>query len=350
MESKSHHETLMVRYLLGQLPPEDQVRLEERAFTDQDYMQNFLAVERDLIDEYARGELTGAERRQFETHFLVSPGRRQRLRFSKALAQIAPESAAAAETSRRTVLPSHANWWAPLLTWLRCRNPALVYSLAALLLVAVIAGLWLITGNTRRDTQVAQGNAAERGRGEAGASVSTGTGERGRNAEEKPTPQDGEGMESRQPAEQQQQIERNAVGARQPQSGREGRARAHKESPAPSQPVIASLILPPGTSRSSDNLPQLIIPRRARLAQLQVGLMPEDLFEVYHAKVRTAGGAEIWGRKNIRARATRGAGRALTLLLPADLLAAGRYELVLKGVTTQGKVEDVNYYNFSVMK
>jgi hypothetical protein len=36
--------------------------------------------------------------------------------------------------------------------------------------------------------------------------------------------------------------------------------------------------------------------------------------------------------------------------LPARLLGAGKYELALKGVTDEGKTEDVGFYYFEVLK
>ena len=62
MKSNPDSEDLLVCYLLGALPEEEQVEIEERAFRDQQYLQNIQAVESELIDAYVRGELTLGER------------------------------------------------------------------------------------------------------------------------------------------------------------------------------------------------------------------------------------------------------------------------------------------------
>lgn len=49
-----------------------------------------LAAEDDLIDAYARGELSGEERRQFEKHFLSSVDGRKRVQFARAFAGTVP--------------------------------------------------------------------------------------------------------------------------------------------------------------------------------------------------------------------------------------------------------------------
>lgn len=74
-----------VRYLLGQMGPDEQAALEEQYLTDPDVHDQLRAAERDLIDQYVRGELPDAA--EFERHFLSSPQRRQRVEFARALMQ-----------------------------------------------------------------------------------------------------------------------------------------------------------------------------------------------------------------------------------------------------------------------
>ena len=52
-------EKLIAQYLLGELPENKQVEIEDLAFQDQQCMQSILAVESDLIDEYVRGGIPG---------------------------------------------------------------------------------------------------------------------------------------------------------------------------------------------------------------------------------------------------------------------------------------------------
>src|ERR1051325_3604602 len=87
MAADLNNEKLIARYLLGDLPEEQQVEIEERAFADKDYLALVTAVENDLIDEYVRRELSETERRKFESRFLASAERRKRVEFAKALAR-----------------------------------------------------------------------------------------------------------------------------------------------------------------------------------------------------------------------------------------------------------------------
>lgn len=57
----------------------------------------------------------------------------------------------------------------------------------------------------------------------------------------------------------------------------------------------------------------------------------------------------VWAEDNLSARRGR-AGQSVVLNLPASTLSAGEYELALKGVTDDGRTEDVGYYYFNVLK
>jgi anti-sigma-K factor RskA len=88
MRDEPSAEALLVRYLLGDLPEEEQLEIEELAFRDQQFMQTIQAVESDLIDEYVRGGLSDCERRQFEGRFFASLEQGRKVEFAKALAMV----------------------------------------------------------------------------------------------------------------------------------------------------------------------------------------------------------------------------------------------------------------------
>src|SRR6185295_16358756 len=91
MRDDPFSEALLVQYLLGDLPEEELVAIEDRAFRDRQLLQAIQAVESDLIDEYVRGGLSDRERRQFEGRFFVSAERRRKVEFGRALTTVMPE-------------------------------------------------------------------------------------------------------------------------------------------------------------------------------------------------------------------------------------------------------------------
>jgi hypothetical protein len=77
-------ETRIVEYLLGRASPENREAIEERYISDPDFLAEVEAVERDLVDQYVRGEMPEL-RAAFETGYLVSPSRREKVEFARAL-------------------------------------------------------------------------------------------------------------------------------------------------------------------------------------------------------------------------------------------------------------------------
>src|SRR5215510_7279786 len=154
MAADLNNEKLIARYLLGELPEEQQVAIEDRAFTDKDYLALVTAVENDLIDEYVRNELSATERRQFETRFLASAERRKRVEFAKALARVP----VAATVPERTVVtePSRWYWRDSLYAFISGLNPAAKFAVVAVMLLLLVGGAWLLTETLRLRSQLTQ--------------------------------------------------------------------------------------------------------------------------------------------------------------------------------------------------
>ena len=117
MKQKSDNHELLLRYLLGELGEEEQGRLERRYFADDKLFEEMLLVEDDLIDCYARGELTEGERERVEKHFLKSSARRERVRFARALMRHADEQPPADQPEG--VKRKRVSFWRGLLSFFR---------------------------------------------------------------------------------------------------------------------------------------------------------------------------------------------------------------------------------------
>jgi hypothetical protein len=321
-----YNEELIVQYLLGELPEKQQVEIEDLAFQDELYLQNILAVENDLIDEYVRGEIPPNKRQRFESHFLASAERRSKVAFARALS-IAAESEAP-EVIRPRWTPTPGARQNPFVTFFRSLTPVAAFSLATAALVLIFGATWLMRDGIRLRAQVTQLR-AERESQEA----------------------------QRRQLEEQMARERSRseeLAARLEREREEAAARALPReglvSVAPASPsTIVALTLLPGLSRGSSNLPRLTINPEVRIVRLQVGIDPQDDYQYFRAELRTQDGKRILSQANLSARTTR-MGRMLGLNLPAKTLEAGRFELSLKGTSTTGTTEDVGYYYFEVLK
>lgn len=75
--------TTLNRYLLGDLPEAEAVKIDQLLLVDDDFYQELLIAEDELIDSYLAGGLSESERRSFESRFLVGNERQRKFQFGK---------------------------------------------------------------------------------------------------------------------------------------------------------------------------------------------------------------------------------------------------------------------------
>jgi hypothetical protein len=154
MKSTAEEQNAVQQYLLGLLPPERLPALEERLLTDEAFFNELLIAEDELIDRYLAGQVYGAEREGFESHFLLPPERRKKLRFARSLrrcvaakgaveVEVASESP---EEEREAARPFERR--PTFLSSLRARSPALTFSMAAAVLLLLLVGSWVWMSGT----------------------------------------------------------------------------------------------------------------------------------------------------------------------------------------------------------
>jgi anti-sigma-K factor RskA len=321
-----NHEKLITQYLLGELPEEQQVEIEDRAFSDKDYLASITSAENDLIDEYVRGELSAADRQRFETHFLASAERRKRVEFATALRTVVSESTAPEKNVIHDV--RRWSWRDSLYAFLNGLNPAARLAFGAAAVLMILGAAWLFYETLRLQRQVNQLQAEK---------------------------QSGQGLQQALDAERKRNEELNARLSQEKQqreqtdeSLRQLTETPEATKPAP-PPVFASLTLLPGLSRGGDQKPNLDLSNDVRLVRLQIGIDPEEQYKSFAVELRTLAGHQVWNRENLAPR-TRRETRAIGLTLPAAVLKSGEYELRLRGLTDGGASEDVGFYYFNVRK
>src|SRR5580765_7610112 len=108
-DKPQYDDRLLTQYLLGALPEAEESRLDELSIADDDFAARLVSMENDLVDAYVRGELSGPDLERFRSHYLLSPARREKVRFAEALIAAADHSPAAS----RTRAASHRWEWRP---------------------------------------------------------------------------------------------------------------------------------------------------------------------------------------------------------------------------------------------
>ncbi len=140
---ESEREKQIVRYLLGRLSQEQQAELESAFMSDDAVFEELLVVENELRDAYDRGELSGADRRDFEQRLLRTPRQRKAQQFTQALRQPRTPSTPAAR-----IAVEQRRW--KLLSQFGLRPRIFVPALSLALLVLVVAGVWLVRWESAR--------------------------------------------------------------------------------------------------------------------------------------------------------------------------------------------------------
>jgi hypothetical protein len=284
------------------LSDEEQVRLEEEYFGDEDFFEQMLVAEDDLIDDYVRGELSTRERELFEKRFMFSEKVRRRLEFARLLKH-SPAVAATVETTRARESEPVKRWRSSL-AFLRAQNPILQFAQVALLLLFVALALFSVarwrSSSERRQTLAQQ--------------------------------------EPSQPQVQQ-------PGGTQPPTVNVPSNQSSKE------PLPATLLLVPGSIRSADEAHTLTIPTDADRVLVQI-ILEQDSDRLYRAEIRKVQGQDVvlWKDDALQSQSTGSGEGMVDLKIPAKLLTAGDYKVKLGGITEDQKIEAVADYTFRVVR
>ncbi len=145
MSESSDRAPEIVQYLLGTLPEAETERFDALSVADAEFANELNATEQNLVDAYVEGGLTGATLARFESHYLASPRRREKVEFARAFQTLVERKVAGSRTAGFLSRPriSHQSL---ILRW----------SLAAAAVILLATGGWWTLQNlsSRADKQL----------------------------------------------------------------------------------------------------------------------------------------------------------------------------------------------------
>ena len=329
MRDKADNEKLLIRYLLGSLPEEQQIQVEGGFLSDDQSYERLLALENELFYDYAQNKLAPDEREQFEKRFLTSEQNRKKAMIASALAHKMSELASVEKAEQGIADREPQHFWQSLKSYFVAQSAAMKVSLAALAIVS-LALIWLVMGIARLRNEFNQFQ-AQRATQEDQLQQQARR-ERGR-ADELSLKLERETVQNA--------VLRQELSKMHAQSGGQG------ERPS----SIISLVLAPSIVRDqAPGMKKLYLPQGASLLKLLLKLKGEVEYKSYQAILLTAEGAERWSQDMLQARRT-GSGRSIELWLQTKILAPGDYELRLKGYASDGTLEETgDYYYLSIRR
>jgi anti-sigma-K factor RskA len=84
-EQVEEQDTWLRRYLLGELSDEEQQKIEEKLLIDNEYVEQMLIAEEDLIDDYIGGRLPVSQQQAYKQLFPLTREGRRKIQVSRVL-------------------------------------------------------------------------------------------------------------------------------------------------------------------------------------------------------------------------------------------------------------------------
>jgi uncharacterized membrane protein YciS (DUF1049 family) len=329
MKDEADNEKLLIGYLLGNLPEEQRLQVEGEFLSDDQSYERLLALENELFYDYAQNKLSPGEREQFEKRFLSSEQNRKRAELASALARKMSESAPAGNTEKSIADREPRHFWQSIKSYFVAQSAAMRISLAALAMVS-FALIWLVVGIVRLRNEFNQFRAQR----------AVQVDRLQQQAQREIARADDLNLKL------EREIDENAM-------LRQELSKMHAQSGEQGErfPSVISLVLAPSIVRDqASRMKKLYLPLGASMLKLLLKLKGEVEYKSYQVALLTAEGAERWSQGMLQAQRT-GSGRSIELWLPAKILAPGDYELRLKGVASDGTLEETgDYYYLSVRR
>jgi cell division protein FtsB len=315
MENRFYNEESLVRYLLGQLSEEEQMRIEEKYFDDQEWFAQLEVIESELIDSYIRHQLSEKDCQSFENFFSQLPERRRKIAFAQAFQLFVEQKKE----------PQSIKEKAPLYrTFLHfIGHNRLSFASLVLVLLLLPGCFWLVFDNMQLRNRLQQ--------------VQTGASEiekREQDLQEK----------LRQERQQVEQLAKDLENERNRQVAQDP---SNPELPSPLAQIV-SFILTSDTVRSSGGIKKLEISPATQTIRFIMSFTSDENKEVF-ATMKRVGSEDILQRAQLKTQ-TKGSKSQVIWSLPAKSLDKADYMIILNGKDENGATVDIERYAFRVIK
>jgi hypothetical protein len=295
------------RYLLQDLRDSEQTEVEDELFTQESATEQLFRAEAELIDAYVTNELSQRDRTLFETRFVTSSRRAERVKTAELLLSRAAASKPASTARSRTSLGAMAD-----LFRLPYARPLVALGFVFVCAVSSVVSIFVSSSVLRRE--IARSTAA-------------------------PTNKT-VGKHEEAPAQQQTYVTKSELD----QVMAELRDRQNRASEKP----LFAFVLAPSAVRSTHSAQQLVVPRGSSAVKLQLTIIGDANYRTYRAVLRDTDQNQIWSGTVDGRRAADT--RTAEFVAPASALAPGEYTVELAGDPGSGSFESVQEYFFSVVR
>lgn len=341
MKTKTYNKEEIDAFLLGALNEQDAERLDELSFTNDEFADELKSAEKDLIDSYVNGELAGETLEKFESFYLASPLRREKVEFAKTFQIFAKDKITEFQTENSEA--QSGGFFSKFFTFPRL---SLQWGFAAAALLFLIFGGFVFWENSRLRDELSRTTTTgdEILKREAELALREKqlndeiSNQRIQNSENE--------KELSRIREERAKLEQELKNKQERQNDQLAAAQKPTLTPQKRQPSIFSFVLIP-TLRGNSQLQVLNIPPKTDSAAIKLELESND-YDFYRVALRNpASGQTLWQSGKIKSKP---ANNSLNINFPANLLKSGVYSLEVKGLLKDGTAEIISDYSFRAVR
>ena len=327
MNSKNNDKQNIICYILGELSEEERDKFEENYFNDDEAFQELEVIESELIDDYVRESLSSQEKSRFESKFLTTIKRRERVEFARLLMKSVQQNSLATspiitENTTKPTIEKRASWQELLTNYFLSQINLLRWSTVLALLITIIGSGWLLVANHKIEKQFINSQ-AENIKLQEKIKMLT------------------------------QQADKEAARSKELASNLQREQKQNEllnqEIQATNQlkntlPMILSFILDAGTERGAKTANSLKITKDAKEVELKLKFNLTEHYQSFKAVLKNADGEELWSDSALHLTVGKQS-NTVNCRIDAGILQKGDYTITLTGLPGKRETE----YSFLVV-
>lgn len=331
---------LATMYFLGQTTDAERDKIEDRFFIDEDYSYFLDETERDLIDNYVKGNLSEVDRKRFEQNYLVSDEREEKLKFSILFNERSKAVESSPVVSSQTITKS--SWF----DFLKMPRVVFAGALGVLLLFLVLIGILLNRNKTpefaRNDANI-ENKVPDKTQTPPVQPIENNSSNSGNNTSGNTSTNLNISIQNKNSSVKKpdnvNQTNRN------PEAANEKPTNENKNI-KPVQPTFASILLLP-LSRSSEK-PTVNINSSTKGLKLTIVCDNAQDFQTFKIEIINPSG-EIVSQQTIKNVSSKPS-KSFSIMLPAEKISNGQFEVNLSAIDKDNPPKILNFYEFNIIK